>query len=171
MSHGDALSHSRHKSLCKTRPTSTQSLKKLSFRTHAFLQDVDNIVYRNQNSAILFIQRNVPAGYHKGSILNVWLFICLHIQDSNLRERREWKVQRGREQKGKEMENAGCAWLCLCIWLSSPQMHQYHMEYISGVRDKGHFMWGEKEKAYRTKEHSSTVFSVCCMYAFMAEGR
>ncbi len=48
-------------------------------------------------------------------------------------------------------------------------MHQYHMDYLSGERQRS-FHVGKKEKAYRTKEQSSTVFSVCCRFAFMAEG-
>lgn len=50
------------------------------------------------------------------------------------------------------------------------KMNQYHMDYASAVKDKGHFIMGKKEKANRTKEHSSTVFSICLRFAFMAVG-
>lgn len=89
-----------------------------------FLQDIDNTLYRKPKLWDIVL-RNVPPGYHKGSILNVWLYVCLHIQDSQA-----WKIgdnesyRKGENKKVGEMENAGC--LCRCVKLSSPQMHQYH---------------------------------------------
>lgn len=149
---------------------SVKKKKKLTFWTRAFFCGIlIKYCIGNPNSGTLFIQRNVPPGYHKGSILKVWLYVSLHIQDSQTWEKGE--NEQYREGENKKGGN-GKYRLFVLVHMArfTTKMNQYHMDYASAVKDKGHFIMGKKEKANRTKEHSSTVFSICLRFAFTAVG-
>lgn len=144
----------RHQTSCETS----------SLRTHAFLQDIDNIgkpklwdIVYTEKCASRLSQRQ-----HSECVT-----VCLpaYSGSTDLRGRREWAVQRGREQKeGKWKMQVVCA--CAC--------GSAHLKYINitwstpELWDKGHFMWGKKRKHIGLR---NVVFSVCCRFAFMSEGR
>lgn len=141
-----------------------QSLKKLTLRTHAFLQDIDNILYRKPKLRDI-VYREKCASRLSQRQHSECLTVCLPAY-SGFRLERMKGTERERTKRRKWKMQVVCACACGSVHLKCINITWT----TSAVRDKGHFMWGKKEKAYRTKEHSSTVSSVCCRFAFMAEG-
>ena len=108
-----------------------------------------NVGKKKLNSRILFVQRNMPPGYHKGSILN--LCMCACIFRSHRLDRKQSRKRNG-ERGNKMGENGKCKLFVLVrmaqLTSNASISHGIH---LSCKRQRSFYVGGKKKKHIRLR--------------------